>query len=334
MPQGIKALRKILLGYETSTGGSVAATAIWRGEGTIQDTREVIHPVEDVGYLSGTTRTYTPSVGAEIEFSETPATFEQIGYILEAGVKMVAAPTADGGGTDKIYPYTFPTTGSNSIRTYTIQGGDNIQQEQMSYAFVTEFGLSGTSKQAVMMSAKWVGQQVSLGTFTTPVALPTVETILFNNAKLYIDAIGGTIGTTLKSATLLGFDLKATTGYTPVFTGDGNLYFSFHKQVMPEFVLTVTFEHDATSVAEKAAWRAETPRKLRLKIDGSTVQTPGVIYSAKSLIIDAIGKWETFEKLDERDGNDIVTGTMRVRFDSTANSNGQIVVVNELTALP
>jgi hypothetical protein len=331
---GIKALRKLQMGYENVTGGSVAATSMWRGEGTIQNTQEVVHPVEDIGYLSGIDRTYIPALGGELEFSETPATFEQLGYVLEAGVKMIAAPTADGVGSGKIYPYTFPTTGSNTVRTYTLEGGDNQQAERMEYAFVTEFSLSGTMKQPVMMSAKWVGRQVQTATYTGAITPPTVETILFGNGKLYIDAIGGTIGTTVKANTFIGFTLNATTGFTPVFTADGNLYFSFHKQVMPEFTLQVTFEHDGTSVAEKAAWSAQTARKLRLKFEGSTLGTPGTLYSKKALIIDAIGKWETFDKIDENDGNDVVTGTMRIRYDQTASSNGQIIVVNELAALP
>ncbi len=51
---GIKALRKIQLGREANAGTAVAATAIWRGMGTIEDTREVVVAEEDVGIIMGT----------------------------------------------------------------------------------------------------------------------------------------------------------------------------------------------------------------------------------------------------------------------------------------
>ena len=50
---GVKALRKVQLGLESTKGTAVAATALWRGTGTIEDKREVVFPDEDIGYLSG-----------------------------------------------------------------------------------------------------------------------------------------------------------------------------------------------------------------------------------------------------------------------------------------
>ena len=94
---GIKALRKIQLGQETAAGTAVAATQLWRGVGMIADEREVIFPEEDIGYLSGVDRTYVPKVLASIALGDTPATFEQFPYILEAGVKAIGSGAAGGG---------------------------------------------------------------------------------------------------------------------------------------------------------------------------------------------------------------------------------------------
>ena len=63
---GIKALRKILLGAETTAGTAVAADTIWRGIGGLKDNREVITPDEDIGYLSGKARNYCPKYEAAI----------------------------------------------------------------------------------------------------------------------------------------------------------------------------------------------------------------------------------------------------------------------------
>jgi len=96
----------------------------------------------------------------------------------------------------------------------------------------------------------------------------------------------------------------------------------------------VTFEHDATSAAEKVAWRAGTTRQLRLRWLGTALTTAGSGYTYKTLIVDMAGKWEKFDKLAEQDGNDIVTGTFRARYNSTAALFCELVVVNELASLP
>jgi len=326
---GTKALRKILLGAETTAGTAVAADTIWRGIGTIQDNREVITPDEDIGYLSGKTRNYCPKYEAAISMEPVPATFEQLPVVLSAGVKNVISGVTDTGGSGKVYAYTFPTTAANSITTWTIEGGDDTQAEEMEYSFVQAFELSGNGGEALMISADWVGRQVSKTTFTASVTNPaTVSEILFGKGKLYIDAASGTMGTTLKSQTLLGMSLQVNTGWIAKYAADGALYFSWPQSTKPEVLLNVTFEHNATAVAEKDAWIAGTSRQLRLKFEGAALTTAGT-FTYKTLLIDLAGKWDKFDKLDELNGNDIVTGTFRAGYDATCAKFAEIKVVNE-----
>ena len=103
----------------------------------------------------------------------------------------------------------------------------------------------------------------------------------------------------------------------------------------PELVLTLTFEHDTSGVAQKDAWVAETPKLVRLEFQGTApADITGATYSFKTLHIDMAGKWENFEPLGEQDGNDVLTGTFRGRYDLTSTSFAQFLVVNELTVLP
>jgi hypothetical protein len=261
---GVKSLRKVQLGRETTAGTAVAATTYWRGTGTMQDNRETVFAEEDVGYLSGIDRTFVPKYEAEIEL-EGVATYEQLPHILDAAIGE-ATPAADGTGSGYVYTYTFPTTAGGTLQTYTIEGGDNEGAEEMEYAYVEKFTLSGAPGEAVQSTATWKGRQVTVASFTTTATIPTVESILFQKSLLYIDTAGGAFGGTLKSNTLIGFNLDYTTGWQAVFAGDGQLYFSFIKNAGPEALLEVTFEHDATSIAEQSAWRAETPRRLQVKI--------------------------------------------------------------------
>ena len=170
-------------------------------------------------------------------------------------------------------------------------------------------------------------------TFTPSIAVPTVEEILFNKGKLYIDNVSGTIGTTQKSNVFLSFDLDLQTGWKGQHTGDGNLYFTFAKVTKPSWTLRVTFEHDGTAVLEKKAWRDKTARLVRIKVEGTAFAVAGSLYTYKTLIIDVPGIWTDFSALENDDGDDVVTGTLKGGHDLTAALGGQIVVVNALSTL-
>jgi len=331
---GIKALRKLQFARETTAGTISEPTFVWRGMGTIEDTREVKFPEEDVGLLSGTTRTYTPQHSGMLLVESVPATFEMFPHLLEMGIKTATATQDGGTGSGYIYAYTLPTTAAQTIKTYTIEGGDNQEAEVMEYCHVTDFTLTGDERQAWTLGANIRGRQVALQAFTGSVSIPSVEEMLFQKTKLYIDAIGGSFGGTQKSNTLLAAQLTVKTGMTAKFTADGNLYFSFVQTLSPEVRLRLTFEHDTTSVAQKVLWRAETAALIRLDISGSTLATPGTLYSTKKCLIDLAGKWESFKKIGDRNGNDILEGEFVARYDDTGSKFGTITVVNTLSALP
>lgn len=402
---GIKNLRRIQFGKEATAGTKVAPTALWRGEGTLKNDSLVVNPVEDIGIAIDTDRAYIPSTGGTLTLESTPATFEQLPYLCEMGIKAVATGVADGGGgSGKIYTYPLPTTSKNSINTYSLEAGDDQSVKLAQYMFGESLKISGKYKEAVMMSGVCrtrdavpnyktattisfdnsnsildsgnglgifvAGQKVRVrgstsndGIFTitnvaageltvtettateaagasitveqyfTSVAVPSVEDILFNKGELYIDGANGTIGTTLKTNTFLSFALDLTTGWKGQETGDGRLDFSFAKYTKAVWTLAVTFEHDRTAFAEEFAFRAKLPRLVRIVVKGSALATAGSVYTYKTLIIDVPGVWTDFTALENDDGNDTVTGTLKGGYDTTAALGGQIVVVNSLASL-
>lgn len=331
---GVTSLSKILFGREAVAGTAVPCPTYWRGLGFPKDDRVVTKVDEQVGILGGTTRQYVGQLGATFALTATPATFEQVNHIFEMGLE-TDAPANDGSGSGKIYEYDFPTTSQLTNKTYTIQGGDNQQAEQMEYCFVKDFTLEGEQGGSWMVAANVTGRQLATGTFTSTATIPAVEEILFSKTKLYIDAAGGTIGSTQKSNTLMKASLKCTTGWVPLMPGgDGNLYFPATKNVGDVTELQITYEHDGTSVAEKAAWRAETGRLIRLKAEGSAFTTAGTTYTYKTLIIDLAGTWRTFDAITGQNGNDIVTGTFDVDYSETDAFKGKITLVNTLASVP
>lgn len=340
MANGIKALRQIQTNRESTQGTAGTEFSIWRGTGTIQDMREVIFPEEDIGIIPGTDRQYVPRKGGELVFDETPATFEQLPHIFDAGIYNSTSTTD--ASSAKIRTYTLPILAaaakvSTDLQTYTIRGGDNNDVEVMHFAFIREFALTGAAGEALMLTATWQGREVTTDSaFATTSTIPTVEEILFSKGQLYIDAATTDYGVTEASNTLMGAELNVVTGWQAVETASGRLDFSFLKQVMPEITLNVTFEHNATAAAEKAYWRAGTARKIQLKFSGNALTTTdaGATYDVKTLIINLTGKWESFDKLGEQDGNDIIAATFRARYDATAATFAQFIVVNEVEDMP
>lgn len=398
---------------ETVAGTPGVATALWRGTGLLEDKQEIVFVEEDVGYVVPLDRTYSPKLLAGLGMDSTPATFEQLPYLLSAGIQNIVTGVADGAGSGKIYAYNLPTTAARTIVTYTIEGGDDQQKEEAEYAFIESLKISGKMGETVMMSANWAARQITPGVETTGMGIafvaatkkitdtgsglakfvtgttikvtgsvandgvytvatggvageivvtetlidgaaapsvtvedwfsggptgltvPTVEEILASKTKIYLDAVGGSFGGTLKSNTLLNFEFDLKSGFAARFNADGNLYFSRHTFTREGFdgSLKLTFEHDGTAEAERTNWRAETSRKIRLLTQGAALGTVGTTYTYKSLIMDLVGKWEKFDKLGEDKGNDTVSGTFKVAYNFIAAATGVITVVNELTSL-
>lgn len=337
MANGIKALRKIQIGQEASLGGSTdPASTIWRGMGVLTDNRETTFPEEDIGILGGTTRSYVAKAGGEIQL-EGDATFEQLGYIFNAGIYEAVESTDTGTGIIRTWTVQTASTdpiSSSDIQSLVIEGGDNNECEIMRAGFVREFSLSGATGEALQVTATIEGREIAGGqTYTSGLSIPTVETILFTKAKLYIDDSTGTIGTTLVSNTLLGADFTMTTGWQAVMTADGRIDYSFIKRVADEISLQLTYEHNGTATTEKAAWRNQTERAIRLIIEGNALTSSGA-YTYKTLRIDCYGKYESFDSLSDQDGNDTVSATFKVAYSANANSKCQIVLVNEVAILP
>ena len=331
---GRRSLRKLQLGRESTSGTGVAATTIWRGIGTILDNIQVQRVSEDVGIIGGTTRTNVPMKGGSLAIGQTPASFEQMLHILEMSISTVSA-SQDGAGTDYVYTYPFPTTSGNTIKTYTIEGGDDNEAEVMAYCFVKDWTLSGNGRTGYQLGANIQGRTVGLQAFTGSLAIPTVNSMNFGMTKIYIDAATATVGTTIKSNTVRGINLKFASGIEAKDTADGRLDFSFTQGTDYVCTCDLEFEHDAIAAAQKVIWRAQTKQLLQIKIEGSTAfTTPGTDYSLPTMKINLPGYWESFSKIGEANGNDIMTGKWVSAYDSTAAAAGSILDVVESATIP
>lgn len=327
---------KIQWGAETVAGNAVAATAIYRAKAArIKDLQEVKRAAENIGILVPTNRTYIPKLGAELDLPESEATFQQLPYFGDSGIKALLTGVKNGGGTGYIYDYPMPTASTkNTITPRTVEAGDLTDAERMQHAFFSEFKLSGQRDQAVMVSGKMIGRQVAVNAFTGALTAPTVETVLFNKSKLYIDDTGGTIGNTQINSTLVSTTLNVKTGWKPLPVGDGTLYYGAIDFADPEITLDATFIYNSNATGAKAKWRAETAALVRILFEGNALTT-GNTYTMSTLRLDVAGKWLTFDVPAEKDGFQVCTGKLTAMLDTVAALYFDMLIVSDnLTVLP
>lgn len=329
MAYGGFTFNKIQLGRESTAGTAVAATTIWRGMmAMLEDARDRQQVEEQVGLFAPQERSYDTMLLAKLSMPATELTFEQVCHIFEAGVKTA---TPSGAGTyTRIYD--FPTGSTpNTIKTYTIEAGNTLVSpdvREAEYCFVEEFELSGKSGEAWKMSANWIGRQLSTSVFTPSIALPTVNEAVFGRTKLYIDATGGTLGTTQKTGVLMGAKIRVRTGIVYVPVGDGNLVFATHKFVVPKIDFSLTLELESTSVvaAERAIYEADSSRLFRLAIDGDNPAT-------HSLKLDWAGKYDKINDYENANGNTTVTLDGHAIYSSADTQFWKATAVNGVAAL-
>ncbi len=328
---------KVQLGRESVNGTAVAATQVWRGPaGFLDEQQTLVFADEHIGNIPGKDRTYIPQVLTAIAFPDAPATYQQLISLFSAGIEN-ATPGADGGGTNFIYDHTVPVDtqpADTFIQPYTIETGDNQGAEEAAYCIPAEISLKGVMGESLMVSSTWFGRQAAPTTFTPALSLLAVEEILMQKGKLYIDAAGGTIGSTQITNSISEIELSVKTGWQPRFTADGELFFTKAVMTRPEITLRIAFEHETQSIAEKVLMRAQTARAIRLTFEGSTFATPGTIYSVHTLNIDLAGKWETFETISDADGVSESAGIFMVKDNDAEDLYAQLIVSNEIAAYP
>lgn len=330
MAYGSFTYNKVQLGKETTSGTAVAADIIWRGPfGDIEDARTRNIVDEQVGLLVPAERSYDSQLAAMISFPETELTYEHAPHIFEAGIGAASTGGTTGAYT---YEYAFPTgTTLNTLSTYTIEAGNAVvtgDVREVAYCFVESFTMSGRQGEAWKISANWRGRTVAESTFTGSLALSSLQEALFSNTSLYIDATGGTIGSTQETGVLMAASFDITTGVVPVFVGDGNLYFSTHKFIRPTINFTLTLELESTDTTvkeERDIYEANSVRLIRLSCPGT---------SSRDMVIDGAYKYDQVGTYQNDNGNTTVQLSGHAVYSPTDTLFWSTTFTNDLAALP
>lgn len=321
----------IQFGREATPGTAVAATVIWRGEmASIRDERMIQETPEHLGIMAPTFRTVTTWKGASLAFPETVATFEQIPHIFEGAIK--AATPSGAGPYTRAYPFPVAAT-ANTLKYLTIETGNKVvtdENAEMEYSYCTDFTLSGSADPGTwMIASNWRGRQRTGGiTLTGALSAPAVEDMLFPSTTLYIDATGGTMGTTSVAGVLRSAEISVNTGNREVRTAEGNQYFYAVKPhaAPPEITFSLQMELESGSVVndERAIFESQAFRLIQLSIAGT---------SSRSCVISMAGRYTAIGDFTNADGNTVVTLEGKCAYSSADTEFFDITVINNVASL-
>jgi len=329
MASGLKALRQLQIGKESTKGTAVAATAVLLGQLSMKESPTIYRPPEHRGQLAEFSRSVKVANLAELTY-EGDATFEQILYLLHMGVAGNVSPT--GPGTDGEYTWTFTPamTSAGTFDSFTIEYGDDVQAWETEYCMAREIELSGAMNEVLKVRADIFGRKMTAASFTGGLSAPSVESIPFQGFKLYIDDESGTIGSTEKSNTLISARYRITTGLVPARYGSGSLDFTSYIEQFKNVELEMTFAFNSGAETERTKFDGETMRLVRLEAEGSVIGGS----TKKKLTLDFCGIYTDFGTLDERDGEDVVTVRMSGQRGTNYTKLFEIEVVNAVSSLP
>jgi hypothetical protein len=325
---GSTALRVAQLGKQSVFATAVAATAKMMGVAEVNGKPDFTNSQKR--YLQGD---YAPAHNTRITDKRASAaingdfSFEDFLYVLLSSVKGGVTPT---GTTDKLWSFPFPLTASPAVDIRTIEINDGTQEYDIVGAVVSDWALAGAASNdgLVTFSSNWVGRDFVPDTLTPALSNRTFETLPVGAMNLYIDDLGGTIGSTAKTGTLIDFNLTYSTGiHMKKFAGDGDVRPTLFGYNMPTVGLSVTYESNATAHAEIAKYALGTGRLIRLDGAGS---------GNKKLRIDFAGDIMSVDPLyGDRDGNTTVKMTLAARLDIGAFANyGKIEITNLAATAP
>ena len=343
MTQGRKELRSIRLKKEAVPGTRVAPRYLWRGNGDmLEDQREVVNVEEQIGIFGGSDRTYISKLAGALSLAETEMTFEQamdLFYMAGLGTTSTAPyqGTIIGGGTftSGVFELVVPTQQTFPVASYTVEAGDNVEAEVMPYALATSVGITGAGGEPLMISADLTGRYVdrtnTSGSFSAEGTIISVETILASNGTVWMMDLPTGQGTgQVAAGNVLAFELTMEPRWTwkyPVDSGTIYPYTAVFTGI--DISGQLTFEHQisgtqgAAGTGQKLKWRNQTPQMLQMRFAGGTITNGTNDLSNKAFEFVLPIKFESFDPLDDMDGNNIYTASFFSKYNAETPALGR-----------
>ena len=306
---GEKAFTKVQFGKQAVFGTAVPATRQLMCEFDPGKDRTTKFKEDPLGIRARSSRAVEDQIHADGIQITTPqgCDFQLLPYLLSLGLVGGVAPaeqTAD--QDDWLWDFTPDLEGVNSPNFGTFEYGDDVQAYAIEDVLARRYVIEGNigEDQAVTLTTEAFGRQISKHAFTAGLTRPALTHMSANLAKLYIDADWASLGGTLKTGLLRKYRVEILTGVHPKFWGEGVKTMTGFAESYIDAMWTLTFEGNAEANTIFDAYRAHTPKALRLLLEGPQIGTG----NQHSLQVDTYGLFEEVIPLgDEKDGNNLHT---------------------------
>ena len=319
---GILDLQQVQVGKESTRGTVVTPTARLMGieDISIQPVREVAQYEERRGSLAPAYNSALEREGAEGSISGL-VTYEDIPYWLDSLIGE-ATPT---GTNPYTYSYSAPLTSEPSPRILSIVYGDSTRAYGATGVLVSSLTISGGATETLRFSADLVGHDVATDSLES-LSDRSITEVMTSQATLYIDAWGGTIGSTAISNSLYNFELtissnRANKWYVGASTPGG------YREARWETTLTLALELDATTDDYLNDILSSSPLQKLVRIKATS--------GTKSFQLDFAGTaTEAPVIFDDEDGVVTIGLSLSGEYESGLANYFKAEVVNAVSSLP
>jgi len=173
----------------------------------------------------------------------------------------------------RYWTFTPSMAAAGVFDSFTIEYGDDIEQWETEYCMASAIEISGAMNEPMKVRGDIFGRKMTVCNFTGGITVPTVESVLTQKARLYIDDETGKIGGTIQSDTLIGFTYAINTGLGYKRFADGSIDFSSYGENFKGVELRMTFAFNAGAEVERLKFDGSTQRLVRIEALGSEAQT-------------------------------------------------------------
>jgi len=187
-------------------------------------------------------------------------TYEDAPYLFDSALG-TATPT---GASPYVRNYLGALGSVPARRKLSVTNGQPGLVHRLTGGIVSKLGVSGETGGVIKYSADLIGKKIEAA-WLTALSDRTLSPVLAQNGALYIDAEGGTVGTTLINSTWFDFDLSIETG-ADLYMGIGSLYAVGYREAKNKSSLKMSIEADATSLGYlNSLLTANVKKQIRLK---------------------------------------------------------------------
>lgn len=223
-----------------------------------------------------------------------PLSASEIIELLLMGINGGVTPT--GAGTPKLWTFTPGT----SLDSATLEFSDGAIARRMTGTYVDELTISGSVRDMTTVSATVFGKELAANALTGSLTDRTPDFIEGWETKLYIDAFGGTAGSTNIAATMINWEVSFRNQLARKYFADNTNATGAVTTGELEVTARLLFEASASqSATEFTNWDAATKRLVRLEF-GQNVIIDGS--DKKFVTVDIPGAWSVFD-LGQTDEN-------------------------------